>query len=209
VDNQESKRIGALTRLKVFRPSLILLLSVFALSCNDSLQLFQPHPEPTEFRHEVFPLAIGNSWNYIDSLGSYAYPRTDSITRFRVAGDMVWWTMNWYLCEYADKDGNTLYLPYNGQSYTRYVPTPALGDTVRLSWQIPDADQVICYALAGAFTVPAGKFDSCAVYEYSSSWSRYRYIFKPGIGVLYSETLSKSDQSYAYRSFLVLCTLAQ
>jgi hypothetical protein len=210
MDSLQSKHSGESIRCAFVDYCFILLSAVLAFSCKDSVQLFQPIPEPTEFRSAILPLAIGNSWTYVDSSNSYGYPsRTDTVTRFRVENGIVWWTINYQMAEYADKDGVVMFLPYRGQAYTRFITTPQPGDTVLLDWQLPTGSQVRAYASGGVITVPAGSFDSCTVYEYEDYWGHSWYFFKPGIGMVYSEMISNSSPSYVDKSYLVGYALAK
>jgi hypothetical protein len=210
MDNLQSARASISTRFTIPHYYFILFFAIPVCSCKDSVQLFQPIPEPTEFRNAVLPLAIGNSWKYVDSSNSFGYPlRTDTVTRFRVDHGTVWWTINYQMAECADKDGVAMFLPYRGQAYTRFIPTPASGDTVLLDWQLPTGSQVRAYASVKTMTVPAGTFDSCTVYEYEGYWGHTWYYFKPGIGMIYYETTTNSTPGYVGKTYLVAYSLVK
>jgi len=189
------------------------LIACISASCKDSVQLFEPYPEPTAYRASLLPLAIGNSWRYVDSSrvpsggNVFSYWNTDSVSRFTVVNGRYWWTIGFGSDQYS-VDGDTVFVkPFLGQPFPLYIPTPPAGDTQHVNWQPGETIAVNVYAMPGSITVPAGTFDHCAVYEFDSYGGHSRDVFKPGVGIVYRERTSQWDTTAVNRMYLFAFTL--
>lgn len=204
MDDRRSRRSSNSIRF-AFAHFCTILLTLVSLSCKDSVQLFQPISEPTSFRSALLPLAIGNSWHYVDTLDSYPYQYTDSVTRFRKDGDLYWWSIGFGGQEFAVRNDTIVYAPSIGETLPYYIPNPPPGDTVHLHWGY-ELD-VRVYSLPGIVVVPAGSFENCAAYEYDNGYAIVLFVFKPGVGVLSYSSFRTSDSTRIDQSLLMQYSL--
>jgi hypothetical protein len=186
-----------MSRLSIFSTCLLLV----AGGCKDSGTSITTPPEPTEFRQALIPLAVGNQWTYVDSLFTGSTVSVDSYTvivsSFRFEGGKVWWqlqerrsssTIN--LVEITARHDSIFSLQYNFQfpvSSLDYIP-PSPTDTLHF-YSLVGGDVIVTKTvwLNGTYSVPAGVFDSCAVFFSLVTPGGFKEILKPRIGIIQRE----------------------
>lgn len=179
--------------------SLIVIL--LAYGCKDTSTSVTTPPEPVEFRQALFPLAVGNEWTYVDSLFSgqavSVETYTLTVSTFRFENGKVWWqlqerrpssTMN--LIEITARNDSIFSLQYNFEfpvSSLDYIP-PSPTDTLHF-YSLFGGDVILTKSvwLNGSYIVPAGVFDSCAVFFSLVTPGGFTEILKPRIGIVQKE----------------------
>jgi hypothetical protein len=186
-----------MSRLSIFLTCLLLV----AGGCKDTGTSITTPAEPTEFRQALIPLAVGNQWTYVDSLFTGSTVSVDTYTvlvsSFRFESGKVWWqlqerrpssTIN--LVEIAARNDSIFSLQYNFQfpvSSLDYIPPPAT-DTLRF-YSLLGGDVVLQKSvwLNGVYAVPAGSFDSCAVFFSLATPGGFVEVLKAKIGIVQKE----------------------
>lgn len=184
----------------------IFLYSTFILliigGCKQDITSVNPPIEPTEFRKALFPLAVGNKWTYTDSLFSggsvSAETYTIVVSGFRFENGKVWWQLlerrsssTIDLVELMARNDSIFSLQYNFQypvSSLEYIPPPTTKDTLRF-YSLLGGDVIIQKSvwLNGPYVVPAGSFDSCAVFFSMATPGGFIEVLKPKIGIIQKE----------------------
>lgn len=171
------------------------------IGCKESTTSVTNPPEPVEFRQALIPLAVGNRWTYRDSLFSGDSISTETYTirvsSFRYDNGKVWWQLQqqWpsstvNLMEVTARNDSIFSLQYNFEypiSVLEYIPPPST-DTLRF-FSLFGGDVVIEKSvwLAGEFIVPAGSFDSCAMFFSRITPVGFTEVLKPRIGIIQKE----------------------
>lgn len=176
-----------------------------------------PPSEPTEFRYALLPLAVGNEWTYTDSLFTSdsvsVETHTLTVSSYRFENGKVWWqiqdrrhghTTN--LVEVTARNDSIFSLQYNFQypvSSLDYIP-PSPTDTLRFS-SLVGGDVIVQKSvwLNGEYVVPAGSFDSCAVFFSRITPGGYTEVLKPKVGIVqkeihYSSSLHRKEVLIKY-----------
>jgi len=163
---------------------MALLCLVFMMSGCDFLDEFEDDDEEEASGGEIWPLAVGNVWNY-DFFGynvTYKVIGTgtvsgDQVFRVQITGPNIN-EVN-VLSNHSDglydygMEPNT----HSGELFLKY-PT-SVGD----SWTYAGVTMTVI-STSQSVSVPAGTFD-CVVYEYNSASSgKNRYYFSPHIGYI-------------------------
>jgi hypothetical protein len=192
----EQWRVQTMNRLANF-----MIIILLPLGCKESSTSVTNPPEPVDFRQALIPLAVGNQWTYRDSLFAGDSISTETYTvrvsSFRYENDKVWWqlqqqwpvsTMN--LMEVTARNDSIFSLQYNFEypvSSLDYLPPPVT-DTIRF-FSLLGGDVVIEKSvwLAGEFIVPAGSFDSCAIFFSRITPNGFTEVLKPRIGIIQKE----------------------
>jgi hypothetical protein len=194
---------------------------ILMTSCNhNSVAPPTYYPQPTIFRHSTFPLAISNQWVYADSSFEFGGPNPilvqlimANIGDYSGRTDHGGWNFNNIpglqggpTGQYSiSNDTVYLYTWFNGALLNpriAFLPAAALTDTVTFigpwTWS-----QTKAYALGHNMVTPAGNFDSVYVYECDpDNIERYLTYFRPGIGVICSETYSATSLGSGSTAFL-------
>ncbi len=170
--------------------ALILFSAVVLLaSCKE--QTTQPVQEPSEFRHALMPLAVGNSWTYkvrpAGSDGTLWYADSQAVVGVREDHGVYWWAIGSTDYEMSIQNARVWTRSHAASAECHWIPNPSPGDTAYIVWQdvggLPGT--VAVHTLSYSVQVPAGIFDSCAVYEcHDTVGNLYRFIFRPGVGVV-------------------------
>ena len=182
----------------MIRVIVSLLILVFADGCTEDDTRVVSEPGPPEFPYSLIPLAVGNSWTYIDSLlsdsASSAETYTIAIESARVDSDRVWWQFRdsriptYYIMELTVRNDSIFSLQYNEDVPVvslEYIPPPDVDTLHFFSLFGGDVTQEkAVYRLAGDCAVPAGTFDSCVVYYWVDSALDFTEILKPSIGLI-------------------------
>ncbi len=192
---------------------LLILLGFCALSCSSKeggpIEPSQPPSDPHEFRFASFPLEFGNAWAYADSnlLDTPATVQLNTTSVSQYTGD-GWWTINAAVVTAYSSASTFKIKSVNDTTFfaqtdagtasprIEYLPTPALGDTIRFSRPALNDYRLLlpvkAYLLDRPVRTPAGVFDSCVVYDSFPFPDMLREVvyFKPGIGPVMVETYS-------------------
>jgi len=146
----------------------------------------------------LIPMAIGNTWTYVDSLLTDSTTSVDtftvSIMNDRIDSQHLWWEFHdsriqgTFLIELAMRNDSVFSLQSNEDSSVislEYIPPPET-DTLRyvsiFDGKAPVEKSV--FLLEGSCPVPAGTFDRCAVYSWLESPLGFIEILKPGVGMV-------------------------
>jgi|GEM_PF-3206607 hypothetical protein len=164
--------------------------------------------EPTTFRKSFLPLAVGNTWVYVDSLctNTDTTVRIDtiSIIGFRKNKGNVWWKFyhtgrsygNYY--ELMEQNDSVYDLQYGegigNTSFAAIEYIPPQGDTIILqTTQGGDAGLwKKIYRITQPYFVPSGTFDSCTMFYYHSGQTHQWEVIRPRIGFISFETQNDS-----------------
>jgi hypothetical protein len=193
----EEWRVLTMNKLCFF--CIIILLPIGG--CKENGASVTTPPEPMEFRQALIPLAVGNEWTYVDSLFSGETVSVETYTvlvsSFRYDNARAWWqlqerrassTIN--LMEIAARNDSIFSLQYNFQSPVSsldYIP-PSPTDTLHF-YSLVGGDVIVTKTvwLNGTYSVPAGVFDSCAVFVSLVTPGGFTEILKPRIGIIQRE----------------------
>jgi len=183
------------------------VISVVVGGCKTRSTSVTIPPEPTEYRQALIPLAVGNEWTYTDSLFSSdsvsVETYTLAVSGFRFENDKVWWQLQERrpsstidLVEISARNDSIFSLQYNFHipvSSLDYIPPPAT-DTLHFT-SLLGGDVLLQKAvwLNGPYYVPAGIFDSCAVYFSRPTPAGMTEVLKPRVGILQKEIQYESS----------------
>ena len=197
---------------RLFLFSLIILFIVNG--CKDNNNSVIPIPEPTEFRQAFFPLAVGNTWNYTDSLflgdSVSVETYTLSVSSFRKENEKVWWQLEkryalWTQhIEFTERNDSLFILESNfgnPVSSLEYIP-PSVSDTL-VFFSLFGGDVVLQKFVwqNGPYIVPAGTFDSCAVFFSRVTPDGLTEVLKPKVGIIQKDI---QDSFYPFRRKTIL-----
>lgn len=158
-----------------------------------------------------FPLAVGNSWTYLDSLttasGTTVRTVTVSVASLRFEQGVLWYALDHSFnpsiaaSEFTAQNDSVFSLQLadapGGPAPIRsleYIPPPSTDTSFYHS--LFDGDALVrksATRLDGTHTVPAGKFTGCATYAYRIPPERYREVLMPGVGMLSLEIAADSS----------------
>jgi hypothetical protein len=209
------------TNLPPILLSAFVAIIIFSSCQKEPTAPYHYYPEPSEYRHSTFPLAVGNQWAYTDS--NYTLPsHSNAFARIRLSSIASYTQVNnqavWMFTDINGKPdisysiaNDTIYVddsPTNGALLNpriAYLPASAIQDTVRItgpySWTVTKI-----YPLRHSLTTPAGTFDSVYVYELDLNVTTLTF-YRPSIGVICQESYPP-DRSSVQRSELTSFVLA-
>lgn len=143
-----------------------------------------PEPEcgPLEFRDAFFPMAVGNSWTFTDSLftdsGTAVGGYVRSVLSYQTdTSGTTWWEFTLppepYYGFFTQRN-DTVFQEIGTSSgqwlpVLRYIPPPG-PDTVYFTTPIDDdvPTETSVVPIAGLYSTPAGSFADCASYRTTS-----------------------------------------
>ena len=182
---------------------VIIALILVGFACKkDNSVVPVPDPEPTEFRHAFYPLAVGNTWLYTDTTETFAGPvyGTDTlkITSWRRDSLGVWWKFRWIKLgventyELMERNDSvfTLQFPFRVQhsafAALEYL-YPASGDTTFFTAFVGGDATITKAAVINLlpYRTPAGNFKGSV--EFSSGQLNTVQVFYRGLGFIGSD----------------------
>ena len=186
--------------------SYLTTILLIASGCKNNSTSVNPPVEPTEFRQALIPLALGNEWIYTDSLFTAdsvsVETYTLAVSSYRIDLGKVWWQLQerrptyTTLVEIAAQNDSIFSLQHNFQwpvVSLDYIPPSATDTLWFYSLHGGDVGLEKSVWLNGQYIVPAGSFDSCAIFFSRPTPDGYTEVLKPRIGIVQKEIQHSSS----------------